>query len=104
MWIWLLCSVNGFPGCGRRTGQLRAHLRRLIISVDPAAAQERYEDRLDERRVFSEQGEDGTANLHGLNLPPAETNRAMGRSTCSPGRVNPTVDPPTEAWSRFGSI
>ena len=34
---------------------------------------------LEERRVFSEQGEDGTANLHGLNLPPAETNRAMRR-------------------------
>jgi hypothetical protein len=61
------------------TGQLRAHLGRLIISVDPAAAQERYEQKLDERRVFSEQGEDGTANLMGLNLPPAETSRAMRR-------------------------
>jgi hypothetical protein len=61
------------------TGQLRAHLQRLIISIDPAAAQERYEEKLEERRVFSEQGEDGTANLHGLNLPPAETTRAMRR-------------------------
>ena len=61
------------------TGQLRAHLGRLIISIDPAAAQERYEDKLEERRVFSEQGEDGTANLMGLNLPPVETNRAMRR-------------------------
>ncbi|MGH3667332.1 MAG: DUF222 domain-containing protein, partial [Acidimicrobiia bacterium] len=61
------------------TGQLRAHLQRLIITVDPAAARERYEDRLEERRVFSEQAEDGTANLLGLNLPPAETNRAMRR-------------------------
>ncbi|MDF2729175.1 MAG: endonuclease [Acidimicrobiia bacterium] len=61
------------------TGQLRAHLGRLIISVDPAAAQERYEQKLEERRVFSEQGEDGTANLHGLNLPPDEANRAMRR-------------------------
>jgi hypothetical protein len=61
------------------TGQLRAHLGRLIISVDPAAAKERYEDRLEERRVFSEQAEDGTANLMGLNLLPAETNRAMRR-------------------------
>jgi len=61
------------------TGQLRAHVQRLIITVDPAAAQERYEDRLEERRVFSEQGEDGTANLMGLNLPPAETSRAMRR-------------------------
>jgi len=61
------------------TGQLRAHLQRLILTVDPAAARERYEDRLEERRVFSEQAEDGTANLLGLNLPPAETNRAMRR-------------------------
>ena len=61
------------------TGQLRAHLQRLIISVDPAAAQERYEEKLEERRVFTEQGEDGTANLMGLNLPPAEVTRAMRR-------------------------
>jgi Domain of unknown function (DUF222) len=61
------------------TGQLRAHLARLIITIDPAAAQERYEQKLRERRVFSEQGEDGTANLIGLNLPPAETSRAMRR-------------------------
>ncbi len=61
------------------TGQLRAHLQRLIISIDPAAAQERYEEKLKERRVFTEQGEDGTANLMGLNLPPAETTRAMRR-------------------------
>ena len=64
---------------GMTTGQLRAHLGRLIISVDPAAARERYEQKLEERRVFSEQGEDGTADLHGLNLPPAETGRAMRR-------------------------
>jgi hypothetical protein len=64
---------------GLTTGQLRARLQRLIITVDPAAARERYEQKLEERRVFSEQGEDGTANLMGLNLPPAETNRAMRR-------------------------
>ena len=64
---------------GLTTGQLRAHLQRLIITVDPAAAQERYEEKLEERRVFSEQGEDGTAHLIGLNLPPAEVTRAMRR-------------------------
>ena len=61
------------------TALVRAHLQRLIISVEPAAAQERYEQKLEERRVFSEQAEDGTANLHGLNLPPAEANKAMRR-------------------------
>ena len=64
---------------GLTTGQLRAHLARLIITIDPAAAQERYEQKLVERRVFSEPGEDGTANLSGLNLPPAATSRAMRR-------------------------
>ena len=64
---------------GLTTGQLRAHLQRLIITVDPAAARERYEEKLEERRVFTEQGEDGTANLHGLNLPPGETTKAMRR-------------------------
>jgi len=71
---------------GLTTGQLRAHLQRLIITIDPAAAQERYEQKLEERRVFSEQAEDGTANLHGLNLPPQ---RRIGRcdgSTGSPER------------------
>jgi len=64
---------------GLTTGQLRAHLQRLIITIDPASAQQRYEERVEERRIVSEQGEDGTANLLGLNLPPAETSRAMRR-------------------------
>lgn len=61
------------------TGQLRARLQRLIISIDPAAARDRYERRVEERRVISELGEDGTANLVGLHLPPADTNAAMRR-------------------------
>ena len=69
---------------GLTTGQLRAHLQRLIITIDPAAAQQRYEEKLEQRRVFSEQGEDGTANLHGLNLPPAETSGRCVGSTVSP--------------------
>jgi len=61
------------------TGQLRARLQRLIISVDPAAAKDRYQEKLAERRVISEMTEDGTANLHGLDLPPADANAAMRR-------------------------
>ena len=61
------------------TGQLRARLQRLIISVDPAAAKDRYEERMAERRVITEMTEDGTANLMGLDLPAADTNSAMRR-------------------------
>ncbi|HEX2403983.1 MAG TPA: DUF222 domain-containing protein [Acidimicrobiia bacterium] len=61
------------------SGQLRARLQRLIISTDPASARERYERRVEERRVVSELGEDGTANLLGLHLPPADTYAAMRR-------------------------
>jgi len=34
---------------------------------------------VEERRVISEPGEDGTANLFGLHLPPADANAAMRR-------------------------
>jgi hypothetical protein len=74
-----VCDTALERASGLTTGQLRAHLQRLIITVDPASALERYEERLEERRVVSEQGEDGTANLSGLNLPPAQANAAMRR-------------------------
>ena len=61
------------------TGQLRARIQRLIISIDPAAAKDRYEERLKERRVIAEMTDAGTANLHGLDLPPADANAAMRR-------------------------
>lgn len=61
------------------TGQLRARIQRLIISIDPAAAKDRYEEKLKERRVIAEMTDAGTANLHGLDLPPADANAAMRR-------------------------
>jgi hypothetical protein len=61
------------------TGQLRARIQRLIISLDPASAKERYEEKLIERRVITEMTDAGTANLLGLDLPPADTNAAMRR-------------------------
>jgi hypothetical protein len=63
----------------RTTGQLRARLSRLVISIDPAAAKERYETKLAERRVHCRPAEDGTAHLLGLNLPPDQANAAMRR-------------------------
>jgi hypothetical protein len=61
------------------TGQLRARIQRLVISVDPDSARERYEVRLIDRRVVIEATETGTANLLGLDLPPADTTAAMRR-------------------------
>jgi hypothetical protein len=61
------------------TGQLRARIQRLVIAIDPVSARDRYERRLEERRVVLDAGEDGTANLHGLHLPAADANAAMRR-------------------------
>lgn len=61
------------------TGLLAARIRRLAIWVDPESAKRRYEGGLEERRVSSEANDDGTANLWGLNMSPAETQAAMRR-------------------------
>lgn len=61
------------------TGLLAARIRRLAIWVDPESAKRRYEGGLEERRVVSEANDDGTANLWGLNMSPAETQAAMRR-------------------------
>ncbi|MGH8941888.1 MAG: DUF222 domain-containing protein, partial [Acidimicrobiia bacterium] len=61
------------------TGQLRARIQRLIISIDPASARDRYEEKLKDRRVLSEMTDAGTANLHGLDLPPSGAHAAMRR-------------------------
>ncbi len=61
------------------TGQLRARLARLVIEVNPDAAKQRFEDRLLERRLYGEPTPEGTANLHGLDLDPADTSQALRR-------------------------
>ena len=74
-----VCEVALEKAQSQTTGQLRARIQRLIISIDPASAKDRYEEKLAERRVITEMTEAGTANLLGLDLPPAETNAAMRR-------------------------
>jgi hypothetical protein len=61
------------------TGQLRAGIQRLIISLDPASAKDRYEKKLTERMVICEPTDAGTANIHGLDLPADQANQAMCR-------------------------
>ena len=59
------------------TGQLRARLARLVITVDPDSAEKRYREGLEARRVVVDANPDGTANLCGWSLPTAQTQAVM---------------------------
>jgi hypothetical protein len=61
------------------TGQLRARIQRLIISIDPASAKDRYEKKLTERMVVCESTDAGTASIHATDLPADRANQAMCR-------------------------
>jgi hypothetical protein len=61
------------------TGQLRARIQRLIISIDPASARDRYEQKLTERMVICEQTDAGTASIHATDLSADRANQAMCR-------------------------
>jgi hypothetical protein len=74
-----VCDTALEKASSQTTGQLRARIQRLVISIDPASAQERYEKRLSERMVVCEPSDAGTANLYGLDLPADEANQAMSR-------------------------
>ncbi|HVR80160.1 MAG TPA: DUF222 domain-containing protein [Acidimicrobiia bacterium] len=61
------------------TGQLRARIQQLCITMDPESAKHRYEEGLKERLVAVEANNDGTAGLYGMQLPAADTHAAMRR-------------------------
>jgi hypothetical protein len=61
------------------TGQLRARMQRLIITIDPASAKDRYEKKLTERKVVCESTDAGTASIHATDLPADRANQAMCR-------------------------
>ena len=61
------------------TGQLTALLRKLAAEADPAHARTQYEHAVDQRRVVMEPTPDGTANLHLLDLSPADAIRIRDR-------------------------
>ena len=52
------------------TGQLGAMIRELCFTVDPEESKSRYDQALEERRVYREATEAGTANLMILNAAP----------------------------------
>jgi hypothetical protein len=61
------------------TGQLGARIRKLVILLDPDAAQTRYQEAVEERRVVLEPNHHGTSNLVGIDLPAADAQAAMRR-------------------------
>ena len=63
---------------GLTTGQLRERIRKLCIEVDPSDAKDRFDQSVEDRRVFTEPTDNGTANLLGLDLPPDKV-AAIGR-------------------------
>ena len=60
------------------TGQLAAWIRRLCVEEDPEKARKRYEHALEERKVWVEQTECGTGNVHLLDIDIADA-RAIGK-------------------------
>jgi hypothetical protein len=51
------------------TGQLRAWIRKLCIETDPEESEKRYENAVEERRLWIEPTVDGTGNVHLFGIP-----------------------------------
>jgi hypothetical protein len=64
---------------GWTTGQLAAHLRRLVIACDPEGAQQRLQRAEADRRVVAEPSVDGTAHLMILDASPQRVAEARER-------------------------
>lgn len=59
------------------TGELGALCARLRIEADPDEAERRYAQAVEERRVYVEPTQAGTAHLHAFDLPPDRAARIM---------------------------
>jgi hypothetical protein len=66
---------------GLTTGQVRALVQRLCIEVDPEHARDRYEKSLEDRMVFAELSEAGTAAITATDLPADRVAAIMDRLT-----------------------
>ncbi len=64
---------------GLTPGELRARLRKLVITADPGAAVKRHRKQVTDRRVELHDTGDSCANLFGLNLPADEALAASNR-------------------------
>ncbi len=75
-----LAQDKVLPAAGDKTpAQLRAALRRAVISVDPDAAERRRKDAERRAKIGLYGDEEGTATLSGQNLPGAHAAAAMAR-------------------------
>ncbi|MGI8518394.1 MAG: DUF222 domain-containing protein [Acidimicrobiia bacterium] len=81
------------------TGQIRARLAKLIITVDPEAAADRYQAGLKDRKVVLYPNDDGTANLSSLNPATEPTSPSTG-SISMPASSPPQTTP--APWIRSG--
>jgi uncharacterized protein DUF222 len=66
---------------GQTTGMLRAALRRAVIVVDPAGAEQRRKDAERQSKVVLYPDQDNTATLAGQRLPAVHAAAAMARIT-----------------------
>jgi len=78
---------------GLTTGQLRARLRKRVITVDPEAAARRHAAALTRRRVEHGLDVDGTATLAGHHLPPDRAAMAAARIDALARAVKQAGDP-----------
>lgn len=63
------------------TGQLRARITKMCLEADPADAERRYSEAVEDRRIVLEANPTGTADLTGMDLPPE-------RATAIARRIN----------------
>jgi hypothetical protein len=61
------------------TSEIRSWIRRLRINVHPEEAKSRFEQAVEERRIFCELTEDGTATITAIGLQPDRAARVMNR-------------------------
>jgi hypothetical protein len=79
----------------RTTGQLRALIRKLCVSVDPDDAARRYHQAVQQRVVFTRPDEAGTATLIASDLPPERAAAVMDRLTGIAHNLKTTNEPRT---------
>jgi hypothetical protein len=77
------------------TGQLGARIRKLVISLDPDLAKDRYQEAVSERRVVLEPNPHGTTNLLGLDLPADQVQAAVRRINTLAKAAKTADDPRT---------
>ncbi|MEX1133401.1 MAG: DUF222 domain-containing protein, partial [Acidimicrobiia bacterium] len=77
------------------TGQLGAHIRKLVILLDPEMAKTRYQEAVEDRRVVLEPNHHGTTNLAGFDLPATDAQAAMRRINTLAKAAKTADDPRT---------